>query len=96
MPLNRERSGRKELSLIMGLVAIIFYSIGLLSPLTPSESGPSLTMLLLFVGIPLALIVGGILTTQLKIIKSIIEASALGEVLFSTDRLIGDPGNGLR
>ena len=77
LPAVHENNWRKVVSLILGFVAIIIYGFGLIAPLTPSESRPSLAIELIFVGLPLVLILGGALVTGSKIIKSLLIFEAL-------------------
>jgi hypothetical protein len=83
MPMIRERGRNNLLWLLMGFVAIVIYGIGLISPLTPSEGVPSLSMILVFVGIPLGLITAAALLSQSKIIKGIMILEALFIIVFT-------------
>jgi hypothetical protein len=38
------------------LMALLIYAVGLVAPLTPSEGSPSLLVILMFVGIPVAIL----------------------------------------
>jgi len=42
------------------LMALLIYSVGLVAPLTPSEGSPSLVVILMFVGAPVAILAWGI------------------------------------
>lgn len=39
------------------LIALLIYAVGLVAPLTPSEGFPSLVVILMFVGVPVAILV---------------------------------------
>lgn len=47
---------KNVLAIIGNLLAIAIYGVGLISPLTPSEGAPTFGALLVFVGLPLALL----------------------------------------
>ena len=47
---------RNFLVAIANLFALLFYAVGLLSPLTPSEGTPDLVSISIFVGIPIAIL----------------------------------------
>ena len=83
MRMTHKNSGRKFVPMLMGFMALIIYGVGLISPLTPSEGGPSLAMLLIFVGIPLVLTVGGAMATRSKIIKGILIIAASIIIVFT-------------
>ncbi len=45
---------------LAAVIAILLFGVGLLSPLTPSEGTPSISHLLIFLGVPLLVSVGGL------------------------------------
>jgi hypothetical protein len=47
---------RSLLLTIANLMALLIYAVGLIAPLTPSEGFPSLAVILMFVGIPVAIL----------------------------------------
>ncbi len=47
----------RSLLLVAGnVMALLIYAVGLIAPLTPSEGSPSLAVILLFVGVPVAIL----------------------------------------
>jgi hypothetical protein len=78
-----ERS-RNDLGwLLVGFVGIVIYGIGLLSPLTPSEGVPSVTMILVWVGIPLGLVSAGALLARSKVVKGMMILEVLAVITLS-------------
>ena len=88
MSFSNRGSRRILRPVLMGLIAIMIYGTGLIAPLTPSEGGPSLSTILIFVGIPLILIVGGTLITRSLFLKGILIIEALLIIAFTINLLI--------
>lgn len=55
------KPNRSSLLLIAAnLMALLIYAVGLVAPLTPSQGSPSPVVILVFVGIPVAILAWGI------------------------------------
>jgi hypothetical protein len=73
---------------LAGVIAILLFVVGLLSPLTPSEGRPSTPHLLMFLGLPLLVSGGGLYLSRKMAERLLMVVVLMIVVIFSVMVLI--------
>jgi len=78
---------RVVLDVAVNLAALLIYAVGLIAPLTPSEGLPSLMDIVVFVGIPVALLFWCIRASRSRLIALIVGLQIATVLFFSASLL---------
>jgi len=74
-------------AVFLHLLAWVTFGVGLISPLTPSEGVPRRADLMIFVGAPVALLVGAIMISRSWPAK-LLATAEIGAILVAAGRLL--------